>query len=871
MDSDKIIQDLNRRFAAPLPEFYKRRIIVWYDEDREFEDQIADIALPDAKVVAITGSNFFEVKKLIALDDTTSNILLYNPISYDNPDDNWLNDIEMYSEEFRADLISMWMDEMGIPSTPALRKAVKEYRKFFNAKNRRDKLTDQGSGITTPAQIHMAVMAALGNIKNARPDCIIHEVLRLGLDMNNNIIYKEFVNYGAVDAFWGMVAKGTGYVEVDHDLGRLASHILLSAATRTMRMEYFAGLEHFISAPHQAYCYDLVSDWLRADDADVLKEIALKVEDETKLPQRFMKLDISDIYDTEVFPCINEVVLDKLMTEISDQIIDVDVIKATVEKRRICAWYDDVKDYYDGLFQVANMQAFFKDNSAGFHIAESKQLWREYTTNYYKMDTYYRLFHKSYAQSLKVYNAHLQDKFSHVMERVEALYSNWYLGQLGTNWTDACADELKDLGHIKDIPQQTDFYNKKIRNAGSKMFVIISDAFRYEVAASLSEQLRRENQCKVDLSSMQAVFPTITKFGMAALLPHRELTAEIKGTSKTERLAVLADGLSTESNNRENVLKTAEPESVVLKYKDILPMKRAERSALVKGKNVVYIYHDKVDHASHTDETSVFAACDEAIDDIKNIIRIITNEFGGTNIIVTADHGFLYTYKPLTEDAKVDKTSDSDVDVEYGRRYAITQPGAKMDYLIQIKFLNETTLMESWAPRENIRIKMTGAGLNYVHGGISLQEMVVPVVEYHYLRNDSSEYKKNRSKYDTKPVTVSLLSASHKICNMIFNLNFYQVEPVSDNREAATYQLFFTDENGKQISDVQKIIADKTSDNGQERTFRLGFNLKSLQYKNTDTYFLVIADENGLQVSKEEFQIDIAFAVEDFGFSIDDF
>ena len=38
MDLDTIIRDLNKRFAAPPPEFYKRRIIFWYDEDREFED-----------------------------------------------------------------------------------------------------------------------------------------------------------------------------------------------------------------------------------------------------------------------------------------------------------------------------------------------------------------------------------------------------------------------------------------------------------------------------------------------------------------------------------------------------------------------------------------------------------------------------------------------------------------------------------------------------------------------------------------------------------------------------------------------------------------------------------------------------------------
>ena len=44
--------------------------------------------------------------------------------------------------------------------------------------------------------------------------------------------------------------------------------------------------------------------------------------------------------------------------------------------------------------------------------------------------------------------------------------------------------------------------------------MIISDAFRYEVAAELSEQLRRETQSKVTLNSACGIFPTVTKFGM---------------------------------------------------------------------------------------------------------------------------------------------------------------------------------------------------------------------------------------------------------------------------------------------------------------------------------------------------------------------
>ena len=401
---------------------------------------------------------------------------------------------------------------------------------------------------------------------------------------------------------------------------------------------------------------------------------------------------------------------------------------------------------------------------------------------------------------------------------------------------------------------------------------------RYEVAATMADQLQRETQSKVSISSMQSIFPSTTKFGMAALLPHKELTVEVRN----DNLTVLADGQSTASAYRDKVLKTEDSASVALKYNDIIAMKRAERSALVKGMDVVYIYHDTIDEASHTSDTAVFAACDKAISELKNLVRIIVNEFGGTNILITTDHGFLYTYSPLKEEDKVDKRGFFDVNVtnsditkkesikrcvEYGRRYAIMQKGAQPNFLLPVEFLGGKTEFDGFAPRESIRIKMNGGGMNFVHGGISLQEMVVPVIEYHYLRNDSMEYKRNKQKYDTKPVTVNLLSANRKISNMIFSLNFYQKDAVGANREAAAYQVYFTDENGKQISDVQKIIADKTSDNGAERTFRCQFNLKSLKYSNTATYYLVIADEQGLQMpQREPFQIDIAFAVDEFDF-----
>lgn len=861
MDTEQITADLNRRFAEPLPEFYKRRIIVWHDEDREFTDKIAELKLENAKIAVLTGTNYFAVKKLFAVDDTESNYLLYTPFSYETPEDNWLLDIELYSEEFRADLISMWMNEMGLPDKSALRSAIKPYRKFMNAKDRRKKIMAQKDLPASASGLQLAIMAALTGLKEAKPAAIIKVVLKSGLNAAENTVWRDFVNYGIDEAFWRMTKQGTGYQEEESDLRRLAAHILLTAATRTLRSEYLKGLEDYVSAPHAAFCYDLVSDWLYAEDSGALREIAEMVEDETRLHERLMKLSVEDLVNTTMFPCVNEIILVKLMRDLEKNIIDPSAVKETVEKRRTCPWYENVRNFYDGLYQAANMLEFYKAHADGFHTVAPKEIWEEYTRGYYHFDTYYRLFHKSYDASLKVYHADLSDIFADIKEVVESLYVNWFLEELGENWSNAVADYLREHGKILDVPLQTDFYRYKVAPSESRAYVIISDAMRYEVAAELAEALRRETQSKVELGSMQGIFPTATKFGMAALLPHNKLSAEVK----SDRLTVLADEESTEAPMRDKILKAAKPKSVALKYKDIIGMKREERSALVKCMDVVYIYHDTIDEAGHA-ESSVFGACAEAIEEIKNVVRIITGEFSGTNILITADHGFLYTYNPLREDSKVDKSTTSDQDVEIARRYAIMRKGATPEYLLPVKFLGGETEYEAFAPRGSIRIKMKGGGLNFVHGGISLQEMVVPLIEYHFLRNDSKEYKKNKAKYDTKPVTVSLLSASRKISNMIFSLNFYQKEAVAANFRAETYQLYFTDSTGKQVSDAPRIIADKTDETAENRTFRVSFNLKSRKYDNTETYYLVIEGEDGLVISREEFQIDIAFAVDEFDF-----
>jgi len=62
MELEKIIADLNTRFAQPRREFYNRRIIWWQDDDREFEDAIPELQLEGAKVLVLNGHNSYAAK-----------------------------------------------------------------------------------------------------------------------------------------------------------------------------------------------------------------------------------------------------------------------------------------------------------------------------------------------------------------------------------------------------------------------------------------------------------------------------------------------------------------------------------------------------------------------------------------------------------------------------------------------------------------------------------------------------------------------------------------------------------------------------------------------------------------------------------------
>lgn len=859
MAIEDIKKELEQRFAEPLDEFYKRRTIFWNDEDGEFLDEVKSLTLSNAKILVLEEGSLFTSKKLLSSDDLTSNYLVYNSINVD-PEHDWFLDIKLYSDEYRADKTSRLMQEMQILNTVELRNAVKQFQGFFNAASRRKLVASFDGTIHKKSTLYMSILSAICGVKERKPETIIKTVISAGADLENPI-KMDLLRYSATDLFWSLVHSTTGF-NASEKIDDLTNHVVLSAISRTMSSDVLSGLENKYSDIHSGFCYDLIFNWIHGEDKNSFKSIADYVTRNLSLLDRFNQFEIKDLFETDVLPIIDEIILSKLMYTITNRTMDSDSVIRIVEKRRTSAWYEDYTYFYEGIYQVALMNQFYESHLNSFHHVEAKEMWNAYTSDYYQMDTYYRDFHIAFSTCLQTLHPSLDDSFKDLAVYVEKEYKNWYLDQLASNWNNVIEADLKETGRFKGIPQQIDFYQDVVKKVDGKVFVIISDAMRYDVAHSLAKQLEIETKADVDISSQQGIYPTITKYGMAALLPHKILEAvENNGTTK-----VLVDGHSSEMSDRDGILKSYSENSLALKYKDVMSMKRDDRRAAVKGKDIIYIYHDTIDASSHNDENSVFDACDKAISEIKNLVNVICNELQGLNVIITSDHGFLYTYQEFAELDMMERSSFKKDIIEQGRRYVITNDSTKPDFLMSVKGIYNDANMLGFTPRENIRVKGAG-GRNFVHGGISLQEICVPVIKYKYLRSGYKAYRINKDKYDTKPVAVALLSSNRKISNMIFNLSFYQKEPVKDNYVACTYYAYITDSEGHEVSDRQKIIADKTSTIAKDREFKCTLNLKSQKFNNTETYYLVIADEEGIQVPiKEEMQIDIAMAIDEFDF-----
>lgn len=818
-----------------------RKLVFWYDENGEFAEDIDTLDLEHAKVLHLEKDNQFHIKHFLECEDTTTHYLVYAPFPKPDIKENHLEDTLRYSKRFYADRASLITLDLGYDEK--LKDVFQEYNKFFASKERRQKFYDLEIEATTKADIEIGILSVICKLKTANFEEVVRAILcDDGFEDNKYLI--EFERYAVDKAFWEQANVHFGYSDTKPTLEKFTMTLFVTYLSKTVYGEIPQPWKSFIAYKSTnnvtVYLDNLMNSYLYGKRFDEISDLVYNALNADKV---LRKMEPSDIVDCHLFAGIDRILIDWLIERLENEdtaakLNGKSITEICVSRRRNHFGNKVSAEYY-----VIENAWYLLSYGVYVPISGIQSIVRKYQEELYEADRRYRYFYFHYD---KVKDTR---KFENLRQLVENVYTNDYLNNICVNWNR----ELKAAGGDTRLTKQINFFDKYIRCAKERTVVIISDALRYEVGYSLFCKLNSDEKCKVKIEPMQSVLPSYTRLGMAALLPHRTLEL-------TDDFEVLVDGKGcNDTTHREQILQSYKPNSRCVQYDDLKNMNRTQIRDIFANQEVVYVYHNQVDARGDklNTENEVFTACEEAIEEIAALIRRLTISANTVHFIVTADHGFIYKRDNLTESDKIGNITGSKV--YKAKRYVVAKEAVEADGveslpLSDILQSNDDKIVSF--PMASDIFKAQGGGMNFVHGGSSPQEMLIPLIDV----------RTEKGHKETTSAVISLVSLSNKITNLIFSLDFIQNEPVGSVVKETTYRICFVNDNGEKISNEIIHTADNKSAEAAKRIFKLRFNLRNRPYSRSDKYYLLIADDkNDLELLRQEVMIDIAFA-DDFGF-----
>jgi len=824
----QITDKLNAVFAGNT-----RRLVFWYDDNAEFAEDIDALELEGAAVYRLVPGGQFRAKVFFERQDTENSWLIYAPFPKPPVLDNHLEDTLLYSGRFFADRASLLAVDLGIDK--AYKPVIQKYMRFFAAKERTQRFYDLEMENFNEENMEAALMSVLCKARTVHFDEVLRAVLADD-GLENNRCLAEFEKYDLLAAFWRHCEEQYGYADPKPALKTLVMTMFVTCTERYLKKELPQAWRRFVSYKSGniiAFMDNLMNNVLYRERYDALSAyVAAALEVETALsglpPELLLACDI--------FSAADSVLLGWLCGRLLDEDtgaklcgFDIPAICAARSKLHFGKAY---KAQYDMLICAYHVIAAARYSCPDDMAAIAAQ----YTKRDYLIDRNYRGFYYAYDQ--------LSDPaaYESLRDLTENIYTNEYLAKQLPWWTAAFATGAA----LTALPLQRNFYSRFIKKSKTKVVVIISDALRYETGQELYEKLQSDANCTAEINPVMGVLPSYTRLGMAALLPHSTL-------EMTDEFRVLADGMpSDDLRQREAILRKAAANARCVQYDELKGMKKAQLREVFTGMDVVYVYHNQIDARGDkaNTENEVFTACGEAIEEIYALIKRLSVNANTYHFIVTADHGFLYKRDKLGESDKIGGVANNRSFVN--RRFIVSREPVAEDGVSSVplgRMLGNADEKSVSFPMSANVFKVPGGGLNYVHGGCSPQELLVPVIEV----------KTEKGHMETRPVQIALVSMMQKITSLTTSIDFLQTEPVSDMVKETTCKLFFVSEDNERVSNECIYIADKKETDPQKRMFRLRFDFKNKRYDRTKQHFLVAFDEtNDLEVLRHAVVMDIA-------------
>ncbi|MDR6474631.1 uncharacterized protein (TIGR02687 family) [Paraburkholderia graminis] len=848
-------------------------LVFWNDADGEFAVQVDQLDLPGVRVVRLDQTSALQAK--IAIErERGAQWLFYAPFVEPAPSADWLLDARLRGKAFRADTASMQLDELGL-ATQALRGHLKRRAKFLRARDRLDRLKRWAEPADTADDLDRKMLAVVVRAETPETLSIFLKVFASLANEGGDLdatprALAEIESNELADAFWALVEREFGYREATPDAHNLrgllyaifATDFCNSVRSSPAPLQHLLIRERALAAHSTVFANRWRSDMANYGSYDALSTI---VSDDLRVMDLIRPMSAEDLIDSMTFEDVEK----RVIADLKSRIIagggaNMDSVRALIARRRDGHWANPLlagandstralAASYDALEAAASFFELQAAHAAGFSFPDAPTAFDAYRSEIFRFDQRYRWFMRA-AESVEPMGWALLHE---LRDRIEDAYSGWFIGQLASAWASVIEGDggLLSAWTLPDVVNQQTFYSRMVQpefDNAKRVFVIISDAFRYEAAEELTRDLNSRNRVKARLDVMLGVLPSYTTLGMASLLPHERLAYK-----SNANLDVMVDSKPSATLEQRSAI-LAQYDGMAIGRDELMEKGKERGREFVKPYRLVYIYHDRIDAIGdkRATETKAFEATAQTIKELADTVNFIVNSLNGSTVLVTADHGFLYQESALEEADRSVLGGDPEGAIKSKKRYILgrgmgSTPKAWCGSTERTAGTDAGEgSIDFWVPKAAGRFHFSG-GARFVHGSAMPQEITVPVV---VVKESESE------KVRTKSVEVSPLGSSNRVVTNKQRFEFIQNEAISERVLPVTL-IFSIRDGDTSVSDEQTITFDSTSPLLDERKRSVMLTIQGGSHDRTKEYFLVARDaKTKAEAWRVPVRIDLAFS-----------
>lgn len=817
--TDQIVAGLSRLFE-------EHRLVFWYDVGRDMREAYDALELPDVTKVEIQ-NNEFGLKYRILKQEPETRFLLFKDGPAPNDIDNWLLDLELASVVFKADQSAIWLAELGLPTQ--LLGVVQEHPEFYRSTKRIEALkqrlnpSDQGTDIRR--RMLAVSVGAEGGL-----DTVVETLLgELAEDSDEGIRLLQRANL--LDFFWQQMAATYGYSSTEPDLQDFAIALFEAAYKRDLGDDVVLSDEALLTFRR----------WKNArQSAAAFETLSARFYDVLNIEGDLQKRNFRDVMELDQYEKIDAYIITEIVRELSAETVGETEVLRWIKTREQRHWFGRYEHVYRAIGAATELLQSL--TSMTLSLSSLQEGVQRYTATWFKVDQQYRkfIFHLQKSGSAGL----LADLF----DRVENRYTNNFLLRINDAWQDQVSSMSK--WEIGGYPKQTEFYREHVasyRQQNQKVAVVISDALRYEIAEECLRSIRKLNRFDADLKPMISALPSYTQLGMAALLPNKALEFKPDGSGQ-----ILSDGESTQGlDARAKVLDKGRDGDRVRAFRseEFAALTSDDAKGVFRDNDVVYLYHNRVDAVGDKRDTEeqLAEASEDAISDLVQLVRKLTSA-NFTNILITADHGFLYQHRKLDEaDFSIAEVTSGTVTLR-NRRFIlgsgfVDEPGMKRFKSEDLGLAGDIDVL---IPNSINRLRLKGAGSRFVHGGASLQEVIIPILRVGKQREA-----------DVKQVDVEVVFTGRSVISSgQLAVRLYQTEAVTEKNQPRDLTVGIYSEDDVLLSDEHQFPFDLKSENPRDREIPVQFLMsKEAERFNNQTVFLKLRERVGKTTKFQDYAV----------------